>query len=244
MVMVCPLAGGFNAKPGVGKLSPNRRGAPLTPGRSLSGRRVHQYRNETQEVVVQLTAAGARVRRLRVRRALTQEQLAETAGVAVRTVQRAEEGTMSAETVAALAAALGVPVETLTAADQPYPQITPMLYLNADTLDWLVDVFGLTVRMRHVAADGRIEHAELVLGDGLIMAVSPAESEGGATPAMLGGASTQGLYVMVEDVDEHYERARERGATILTKPENAHGHRRYLTVDPDGHRWQFWTALP
>src|SRR6266511_3014765 len=222
MVMVCPLAGGFNAKPGVGKLSPNRRGAPLTPGRSLSGRRVHQYRNETQEVVVQLTAAGARVRRLRVRRALTQEQLAETAGVAVRTVQRAEEGTMSAETVAALAAALGVPVETLTAADQPYPQITPMLYLNADTLDWLVDVFGLTVRMRHVAADGRIEHAELVLG----------------------GASTQGLYVMVEDVDEHYERARERGATILTKPENAHGHRRYLTVDPDGHRWQFWTALP
>jgi uncharacterized glyoxalase superfamily protein PhnB/DNA-binding XRE family transcriptional regulator len=194
---------------------------------------------------VQLTAAGARVRRLRVRRALTQEQLAETAGVAVRTVQRAEEGTMSAETIVALAAALGVPVETLTAADQQYPQVTPMLYYTkADTLDWLAEVFGLTVRMRHVAPDGRIEHAELVLGDGLIMAMSPAEPDVGATPATLNGTSTQGLYVMVDDVDEHYARARRHGATILTGPENAHGHRRYLTVDPEGHRWQFWTALP
>lgn len=196
-------------------------------------------------VDVQLTAAGARVRRLRTRRALTQEQLAETAGVAVRTVQRAEEGTMSAETVAALAAALAVPVETLTAADQTYPQVTPMLYLSdAVVLDWLAAVFGLTVRMRHVAPDGRIEHAELVIGDGLIMAVSPSEPDGDATPAKLGGVATQGLYVRVDDVDEHCERARERGATILTEPENAHGHRRYLTVDPDGHRWQFWTALP
>lgn len=194
---------------------------------------------------MQLTAAGARIRRLRVRRALTQEQLAETAGIAVRTVQRAEEGTMSAETVAALAAALDVPVETLTAADQPYPQVTPMIYLfHAATLDWLAEVFGLTVRMRHVAADGRIEHAELVLGDGLIMAVSPGESGADATPAMLDGTSTQGLYVMVDDVDKHCKLARERGATILTEPENAHGHRRYLTVDPEGHRWQFWTALP
>ncbi|MGH3859756.1 VOC family protein [Actinokineospora sp.] len=197
------------------------------------------------EVIVQRKAAGARVRRLRERRALTQEQLAETAGVSVRTVQRAEDGVMSAETVAALATALLVPVDTLTAADQGYPQITPMLYFaDATSLDWLVEVFGLAVRMRHVAPDGRIEHAELVIGAGLIMASAASESDAAATPVALGGTTTQSLYVMVDDVDEHHARARRLGAKILTEPENAHGHRRYLAADPEGHRWQFWTALP
>lgn len=194
---------------------------------------------------MQSTAAGARVRRLRERRALTQEQLAEIAGVAVRTVQRAEDGVMSAETVAALATALQVPVETLTAAEQSYPQITPMLfYAEAASLDWLAEVFGLTVRMRHVTPDGGIAHAELVLGDGLIMAIGPSESDGTATPAALGGTMTQGLYVMVDDVDKHHAHARDRGAMILAEPNNAHGHRRYTAADPEGHLWQFWTGLP
>lgn len=195
---------------------------------------------------MQQRSAGARVRRLRVRRALTQEQLAEAAGVAARTVQRAEEGAMSAETVAALAAALQVPVETLTAAEAgDYPQITPMLYYSdAASLDWLVRVFGLTERMRYLAPSGRIEHAELRLGDGVIMAIGPSEADGSAPPAALGGSSTQSLYVMVDDVDEHFAHARANGATIITEPENAHGHRRYLAADPEGHHWQFWTALP
>lgn len=196
---------------------------------------------------MQQRSAGARVRRLRERRALTQEQLAEAAGVAIRTVQRAEDGGMSAETVAALAAALEVPVETLTATGETgdYPQITPVLfYSDASTLDWLAQAFGLTERMRHLAPDGRIAHVELYLGEGVIMAAAPAESDGSATPSALGGVSTQGLYVMVDDVDKHLARAREHGAKIISGPENAHGHRRYLAEDPEGHRWQFWTALP
>ncbi|WP_165964584.1 VOC family protein [Actinomadura sp. KC216] len=196
---------------------------------------------------MQRRSAGARVRRLRERRALTQEQLAEAAGVAVRTVQRAEDGSMSAETVTALAAALEVPVETLTAAGENggYPQVTPMLYYaDVRSLDWLVRVFGLTERMRYVAPDGRIEHAELCLGEGVVMAIGPSEAGASTTPAALGGASTQGLYVMVDDVDKHYEHAREHGAEIITGPENAHGHRRYLAADPEGHHWQFWSALP
>ncbi|TDD24425.1 helix-turn-helix domain-containing protein [Actinomadura sp. KC06] len=196
---------------------------------------------------MQQRSAGARVRRLRTRRALTQEQLAEAAGVAIRTVQRAEDGSMSAETVAALAAALEVPVETLTAASESgdYPQITPMVYYaDVRSLDWLVKVFGLTERTRYVGPDGRIQHAELCLGEGVIMAIGPSEAGGSTTPAALGGASTQSLYVMVDDVDEHCEHAREHGAEIITGPENAHGHRRYLTVDPEGHHWQFWTVLP
>ena len=189
-------------------------------------------------------AAGARVRRLRVRRALTQEQLAEVAGIAVRTVQRAEDGVMSADTVTALATALDVPVDGITEGhDAGYPQITPMLYYNDQaSLDWLVRAFGMTVRMRHVAPDGRISHAELTLDDGVIMAIAP--GEGGSTPASLGGVCTQGLYVNVDDVDAHHERATREGATVLTGLEDAHGHRRYLAADPEGHLWQFWTQLP
>ncbi|WUH98805.1 helix-turn-helix domain-containing protein [Spirillospora sp. NBC_00431] len=196
---------------------------------------------------MQRRSAGSRVRRLRTRRALTQEQLAEAAGVAIRTVQRAEDGSMSAETVAALASALEVPVESLTAAGESgdYPQITPMVYYaDARSLDWLVRVFGMTERMRHVAPDGRIEHAELCLDDGVIMAIGPSGQSGSTTPEALGGASTQSLYVMVDDVDAHCQHAREHGAKIITEPANAHGHRRYLTVDPEGHHWQFWTASP
>ncbi len=59
-------------------------------------------------------SVGERMKRLRERKAWTQEQLAATSGVSVRTVQRAEEGVMSADTLGTLAAALGVPVDALS----------------------------------------------------------------------------------------------------------------------------------
>jgi uncharacterized glyoxalase superfamily protein PhnB/DNA-binding XRE family transcriptional regulator len=182
---------------------------------------------------------------LRIRHALTQQRLAEVAGVAVREVQRAEDGIMSAETAAALATALAVPVETLTAADEYYPQITPMLYIaTTAAVDWLVKAFGLTLRNRIVARDGEVEHAELVLGDGVIMIASPSAEEGCASPAQLDGIITHSLYVRVDDVDEHYARACQHGARILAAPQNFGAHRTYIALDPAEHNWQFWTPLP
>jgi uncharacterized glyoxalase superfamily protein PhnB/DNA-binding XRE family transcriptional regulator len=187
-------------------------------------------------------AAGERVKRARDRRAWTQEQLALAADLSVRTVQRAEEGAMSAETLSALAGALDVEVSTLTG-PPPEPRITPVLfYENAKTLDWLVEAFGFEAKMRIPDPEGRILHAELTLGDARIMIGSPYPARHWTTPSQA-GARTQCVYVMTSDADAHCARARAAGARILVEPETIHGDRRYLAEDPEGHHWWFATAL-
>jgi PhnB protein len=54
------------------------------------------------------------------------------------------------------------------------------------------------------------------------------------------GQGTQQVHVYVDDVDEHFERAREAGATIVSEPKDqAYGDRRYDAEDPEGHLWSF-----
>ena len=188
------------------------------------------------------TAAKA-IKGLRDKKAWTQEQLAEIARVSVRTVQRAEEGTMSAETLMALASALEVESEVLsTPPESSYPTITPVLYYqHPATLDWLEKVFGLKVIMRYIGEDGRIQHAELSANKGRIMVGQPLAERGWTTPKGA-GLRTQSLYIMVDDLDQHYHRATSQGAEILSEPQDIHGQRRYLAQDPEGHHW--WFAAP
>lgn len=187
---------------------------------------------------------GNTIRQLRDRKAWTQEQLAEAAGVSVRTVQRAEEeSTMSAQTLASLATALDIPPEEITDGQgSATPVITPVIYYDdPDTLDWLVSAFGFAVSMRIPGPDGKILHAELTLNGDRIMVGQPVPARNWTTP-LLAGVHTQSLYVMVDDVDSHCEQAAAAGAVILSGPEDMHGERRYLTVDPEGHHW--WFACP
>ncbi len=185
---------------------------------------------------------GERVKRLRERKAWTQEQLAQAAGVSVRTVQRAEEGVMSAETLSALAGAINVDVARLTG-PPPQPRITPVIfYEEAQSLDWLVKAFGLEVKLRIPDPEGRILHAELTLGDARVMVGPPLQSRNWTTPRR-GGTRTQCVYVMVPDADAHCARARTAGARILSEPETIHGDRRYLAEDCEGHHWWFATAI-
>jgi uncharacterized glyoxalase superfamily protein PhnB len=54
------------------------------------------------------------------------------------------------------------------------------------------------------------------------------------------GQDTVGLYVYVDDVDAHFERAQAAGAEIIRPPEDQeYGDRRYDVADPEGHRWYF-----
>ncbi len=189
-------------------------------------------------------ATGKIIRQLRDKKAWTQEQLAEHAKVSARTIQRAEEGVMSAETLNVLARTFKVDVETLSTAAEPdgYPAVTPVLfYQHPDTLDWLEKVFGVEIIMRYIGQDNTIQHAELAIGKGRIMAGQPIEARNWSTPALT-GVRSQSLYVMLTDVDSHYRHARQNGAQILSEPENSHGHRRYLAEDPEGHHW--WFAAP
>jgi uncharacterized glyoxalase superfamily protein PhnB/DNA-binding XRE family transcriptional regulator len=185
---------------------------------------------------------GTKVRRLREKKAWTQEHLATAAGISLRTVQRAEEGVMSAETLSALAGSFDMPVEQLSHDETAYPSVCPMIpYDDGTTVDWIVRAFGFGVRMKIPGPRGEVVHGELTVGDGLIMVSAPSHDEGWQTPKMV-GTRTQTLYIMVDDVVAHCAHARDTGAKILMDPHDAHGHRRYLAEDPEGHRW--WFASP
>lgn len=188
--------------------------------------------------------AGDKIRQLRSEKAWTQEELAAEADISPRTVQRAEEGQMSADTLKAVANAFGVPVETISVADAvSQPRLSPVVYYErAETLDWLADTFGLEVRVRIPDAQGRVVHGELFLDDARIIVGQPVAARNWTTPDRA-GVNTQSVFAVVDDVDEHYAHATSCGATILLPPEDMHGDRRYLAADPEGHHWWFLTPI-
>jgi len=118
--------------------------------------------------------------------------------------------------------------------------ITPyLLYKDiAGALKFLARAFGFRkYGTQMLGPDGKINHAAMQLGDDLIMMGYPGPKY--KNPKQLGQA-TQSLYVNVDDVDEHFERARKAGATILEEPKDTfYGHRRYGAEDPEGHQWYF-----
>lgn len=120
-----------------------------------------------------------------------------------------------------------------------FPRITPyLLYEDVDTaVDWLVGTCGFIERGRMKGADGRANHAEVALGDGMVMMGNPGPDY--LNPKRRGGA-TQLIYVYVDDVDAHYQTAQAAGAPILREPaDQFYGDRTYATEDPEGHQWSF-----
>jgi uncharacterized glyoxalase superfamily protein PhnB len=132
------------------------------------------------------------------------------------------------------------------------PRIVPMIAYEdaAAALDWLAQAFGFRERTRWAAPDGTITHAEMELRDGVIMLATPTpDYQGpkrhreGCEPARKWSAVPwviDGVLVYVDDVDAHFERAREAGATILSEPQDQDfGERHYRAEDLEGHRWMF-----
>jgi uncharacterized glyoxalase superfamily protein PhnB len=117
--------------------------------------------------------------------------------------------------------------------------ITPYLLYEdgAAAIDFLTAAFGFEEVLRHRSPEGRVWHAELRLGDGEVMLGEP----GGEfrNPKRLGGV-TVGIHVYVDDVDAHFERARNAGAVIDEEPtDQEYGDRRYSATDREGHQWYF-----
>jgi len=121
------------------------------------------------------------------------------------------------------------------------PRVTPYLYYQdvAAALRFLADAFGFHEKLRMPGPDGKIAHAEMTLGDGLVMMGCPGAEY--RNPKRL-GQTTQSLYVYVDDVDAHCARAKKAGAKIVDEPEDQfYGDRRYGAEDPEGHHWFFAT---
>ncbi len=134
-----------------------------------------------------------------------------------------------------------------------WPRISTALYYDdpARAIDWLCEAFGFEVRLRIEGEGGRIDHSELVYGEGLVMVGGTGPDSAHpelvhrATPRSVGGANTQNLLVFVDDVDAHCERARRAGARIVAQPRTVDygaefwSDRIYEAEDPWGHHWWF-----
>ncbi|HEY1340966.1 MAG TPA: VOC family protein [Bryobacteraceae bacterium] len=107
-------------------------------------------------------------------------------------------------------------------------------------ISFLRDAFGFEERYRMTMDDGRIGHAEVACQDDNVLFLASLWKEvGQKSPKDLPGTHCQ-IYCKVDDVDAHFRRAREGGATIIGEPaDQPYGERMYRALDPEGHRWMF-----
>lgn len=108
-------------------------------------------------------------------------------------------------------------------------------------IEWLSKAFGFRETLRFTGEDGRVSHAEIRIGDALVMLGNPG---GDYQDPVKHGHRSQILVVYVDDVDKHYEQAVAAGATILREPRDEdYGLRMYRSVDPFGFEWDFAQTL-
>jgi uncharacterized glyoxalase superfamily protein PhnB len=121
-------------------------------------------------------------------------------------------------------------------------QVTPyLLYEDGEgAIEFLTRVFGFQEVDRATGAAGGL-HAELEVPGGGRVYVGQAPT-GYQNPAKLGRTSL--VFVLLEDVDEHFARSRAEGAKIVEElADQPTGHRRYGCRDPQGHEWFFAKEL-
>lgn len=124
-------------------------------------------------------------------------------------------------------------------------RIFPMLaYRDAPAaLEFLSSAFGFEETMRMEGENGTIGHAELEMGGQRLMLASSWRDAGMVPPFELAGVASQ-LRVQVDDVDAHFRRALEAGATVIDQPaDQEYGERTYRATDPEGHRWIFASPI-
>ena len=124
-----------------------------------------------------------------------------------------------------------------------YPRVTPYLIVDraAMAIDFYCSVLGASERMRMPWQDGRIGHAELQLGDSIIMLADENPEMDIRGPRTFGGTPVT-LHVYVEDADAVFEQAVKAGAKGLREVEDRfYGDRSGQFEDPFGHRWDVST---
>lgn len=126
-----------------------------------------------------------------------------------------------------------------------------MRYRDAPRMiDWLCETFGFEKHLVVPGDDGAIVHCQLKLGMGMIMLGSVRQDDSAWScrikqPDDVDGCETQTPYVVVSNVDELHDRAREAGAEILMGlTDQEYGSRDFMCRDPEGHIWAFGTYNP
>jgi PhnB protein len=126
-----------------------------------------------------------------------------------------------------------------------YPRVTPYLIVDgADAaIDFYKSVLGASERMRMDGPDGRVGHAELEIGDSVVMLADEHPEMGIRGPRTVGGTPVS-LHVYVEDTDSVFAQALESGAKSLQAVEDKfYGDRSGSFEDPFGHHWHVATHV-
>jgi PhnB protein len=126
-----------------------------------------------------------------------------------------------------------------------YPRVTPYLVVEgaAEAIDFYTRVFGATEQMRMPAPGGRIGHAELKIGDSVVMLADAVPEMGHKSPRTLGGSPIS-LLLYVEDADATAAKAVENGARLVRPVEDQfYGDRMGGVEDPFGHHWYVATHV-
>ena len=111
----------------------------------------------------------------------------------------------------------------------------------AKAIDFYKEAFGADEQMRMPGPDGKVAHAELVIGDSRLMLSDPFEHSNVRPPSERGGP-TASIFMYVDDVDATFEQAQKAGATVVSELEDMFWGDRFGTVaDPFGHVWAMAT---
>jgi PhnB protein len=122
---------------------------------------------------------------------------------------------------------------------------TPYLAVDdaAKAIEYYKKAFGANERVRMNTPDGKIGHAELEIGDSLIMLADPFPQATTRSPKELGGTSAS-VFMYVEDVDAVVKRAVDQGATVTMEVADQFWGDRFGSVtDPFGHSWSIATHV-
>jgi uncharacterized glyoxalase superfamily protein PhnB len=122
-------------------------------------------------------------------------------------------------------------------------------YRNAPAaIEWLCTVFGFERHAVYEGENGTIAHAELTLGNGMVMLGSGKDDEYGRgfkPPVDLGGIETRSVYIVVPNADAAYARAVAAGAKVVRPIQDTpYGSREFTVKDPEGYSWSAGTYDP
>jgi PhnB protein len=124
-----------------------------------------------------------------------------------------------------------------------YHSVTPSLVIKeaSKAIDWYIKALGAQELYRMPGPDGRLMHAEIKIGDSIIMMTDEMPEMGGKGPQTLGGTPVS-LMVYCDDSDALFNRAVGAGASVRMPLEDAFwGDRWGMVVDPFGHVWALAT---
>ena len=128
---------------------------------------------------------------------------------------------------------------------EDYPRVTPYLIVDgaAEAIDFYKTVLGAGERMRMAGPDGKVGHAELEVGDSVIMLADEHPEMDALGPKSVGGTPVT-LHVYVEDADSVFQRAIDAGAEARQPLEDKfYGDRSGSFEDPFGHGWHVATHV-